>query len=465
MTVQNVTPSDESRSDPFFARISDDPLAGAFSGGIRAHAHGRVSAVPAEDVPALWDRLCETPRQGPTVAYVHVPFCENHCLFCGFYQNPWRREAGAPYVDAVLAQMQAGAAMAVQQGHPIRALYLGGGTPSALSARDLARLVGGLRETLPLSPDCEITLEGRIVSFGLEKARAAFDAGVNRVSLGVQSFDDRVRRRLGRKSTRSETLRFLEGLVAADCGAVVIDLIYGLPGQDRATFREDLRMAAALGLDGLDLYALKTIPGTPLLLAQEKGKLLPAAPHSLGHYYADGCEEMDRAGWEPISTTHWRRGLRERNLYNADVKSGAACLAFGAGAGGNLHGHGYRLQPDLDAYAEATRQGGSALLAGLMRPSALAAVHNAIKAGMERGRLEPAAVDRALADCGHARRFEDLAAPLLAQWQEAGLMTVEAGALPLTLAGRFWQVAMTARLIAWTDQAVREHTSAKENAG
>ncbi|MCE8472719.1 radical SAM protein, partial [Rhodovulum sulfidophilum] len=136
---------------------------------------------------------------------------------------------------------------------------------------------------LPLSPDCEITLEGRIVSFGLEKARAAFDAGVNRVSLGVQSFDDRVRRRLGRKSTRSETLRFLEGLVAADCGAVVIDLIYGLPGQDRATFREDLRMAAALGLDGLDLYALKTIPGTPLLLAQEKGKLLPAAPHSLGH--------------------------------------------------------------------------------------------------------------------------------------------------------------------------------------
>ncbi|MBL3567117.1 hypothetical protein JMM59_19190, partial [Rhodovulum sulfidophilum] len=78
---------------------------------------------------------------------------------------------------------------------------------------------------------------------------------------------------------------------------------------------------------------------------------------------------------------------------------------------------------------------------------------------------DPAAVDRALADCGLARRFEDMAAPLLAQWQEAGLMTAEPGALPLTLAGRFWQVAMTARLIAWTDQAVREHTSAKENAG
>ncbi|SIO55898.1 coproporphyrinogen III oxidase, anaerobic [Rhodovulum sp. ES.010] len=457
MNVQRSDAGDRlCEPDAHFARLSTDPLADAFSGRAGAHAQGGGAPVGAQEVAGLWDRLAGTPRAGASVAYVHVPFCENHCLFCGFYQNPWRRELGAPYVDAVLAQLAAGAETAVQRGHPLRAVYLGGGTPTALAARDLARLVEGLRRHLPLAPDCEITLEGRIVSFGLEKARAAFDAGVNRVSLGVQTFDDGVRRRMGRKSTRAETRRFLEGLVALDRGAVVIDLIYGLPGQDRATFRADVRQAAALGLDGLDLYSLKAIPGTPLLIAQDKGKLTPAAPTELGHYYADGAEEMDRAGWAAISTTHWRRGTRERSIYNFEVKAGAQCLAFGAGAGGTLHGHGYRITPDLDAYLAGAGQGGARLIAGMMRPAPLAPVHAAIKAGMERGRLAFAPVDRALTACGRPAGFENLAAPLVAQWQRAGLLTARPAACDLTLAGRFWQVAMTARLIAWTDACLAD---------
>ncbi|TCP21976.1 anaerobic coproporphyrinogen III oxidase [Rhodovulum adriaticum] len=444
--------------EPHFARLSDDPLADAFSGRMGAHARGGALPVPDEQVPDLWARLAATRRHGTSVAYVHIPFCENHCLFCGFYQNPWRRDQGAPYVDAILAQLAAGAETAVQQGHPLRAVYLGGGTPTALAAPDIARLVEGLRRYLPLAPDCEITLEGRIVSFGLEKARAAFDAGVNRISLGVQTFDEGVRRRMGRKSTRAETIRFLDRLVALDRGAVVIDLIYGLPGQDRATFRADVRQAAALGLDGLDLYSLKPIPGTPLLIAQDKGKLTPAGQRDLGHFYADGVQEMDRAGWEAISTTHWRRGTRERSIYNFEVKAGAHCLAFGAGAGGNLHGHGFRLTPDLAAYQAGAGQGGAGLIAGMMRPAPLAAVHNAIKAGMERGRLEAAPVDAALAACGVGAGVERIAAPLTAQWTEAGLMRPAAQGHALTLAGRFWQVAMTARLIAWVDAAATQNS-------
>ncbi|HDR28735.1 MAG TPA: hypothetical protein ENN83_08940 [Rhodovulum sp.] len=98
-----------------------------------------------------------------------------------------------------------------------------------------------------------------------------------------------------------------------------------------------------------------------------------------------------------------------------------------------------------------TAASGAGLVAGMMRPAPLAAVHNAIKAGMERGRLAFGPADQALAACGVAAGFEKIAAPLLAQWQRAGLLTTRAGAADLTLAGRFWQVAMTARLIAWTD--------------
>lgn len=450
-------------AEAHFARLSGDPLADAFPGRVGAHAHGGALPVAAGEVAALWRRLTATPRSGASVAYVHVPFCENHCLFCGFYQNPWRPALGAPYVDAVLAQLAAGADSPVQQGHPLRAVYLGGGTPTVLAADDIVRLVEGLRRHLPLAPDCEITLEGRIVSFGLEKARAAFDAGVNRISLGVQTFDGGVRRRMGRKSTREETVRFLEALAGLDRGAVVIDLIYGLPGQDRATFREDVRTAAALGIDGLDLYSLKAIPGTPLLIARDKGKLAPAAPEDLGHYYADGAEEMQRAGWEAISTTHWRTGTRERSLYNFEVKAGAHCLAFGAGAGGNLHGFGFRITPDPDAYQAGAGTEGAGLIAGMMRPAPLAPVHGAIKAGMERGQLDAGAVDAALAACGLDARFAEIAAPLTLQWTEAGLMRPAGPGQVLTLAGRFWQVAMTSRLIAWTDACLSQ-SNPKETA-
>lgn len=435
----------------FFAEITDDPLGRAFPGRLAPHAAGSAAPVAPDEVAAEWERLAARPRRGPSVAYVHVPFCETHCLFCGFYQNRWRPEAGPPYVDAVLAQVAAGAGQPWQAGGPLRAVYLGGGTPTALAARDLARLVEGLRRHLPLAPDCEITLEGRISGFDAEKARAAFDAGVNRVSLGVQSFDETVRRRLGRRAGRAEAMRRLEELVAADCGAIVIDLIYGLPGQSRETLRHDVRTAAALGLDGLDLYSLKAIPGTPLKIATEKGKLVPAPPEALGHFYADGAEEMDRAGWEALSTTHWRRGTRERSVYNTEVKTGAHCLAFGAGAGGSLDHHGFRIATDLDAFRASAPRGTSALLAGMTRPARNASAHDAIKAGMERGRLDPAAVGNALAAGTGAERFEAIAAPLLAQWADAGLVAQRAGAWHLSLAGRFWQVAMTTRLIAWTD--------------
>ncbi|MFV0358746.1 heme anaerobic degradation radical SAM methyltransferase ChuW/HutW [Tropicimonas sp.] len=436
--------------ESLYASETGDILADAFPGKQAMHGMAGAVPVPPQRTDALWKELMERPRSGPGVAYVHIPFCENHCLFCGFYQHAWRGDLGGSYVDTILEQLRGHQDSPAHASHPLRAVYLGGGTPTALSSRDIARLVEGLRAALPLAPDCEITLEGRILSFGAEKARAAFDAGVNRISIGVQTFDEPIRKRLGRKSTRAETLRFLNTLVALDRGAVVIDLIHGLPGQTPQGFAEDAALAARLGLDGVDLYSLSLIPGTPLLLAQEKGKLMTAPMRELGTYYAAGAEALDRAGWEAISCTHWRGGTRERNIYNFEVKSGADCIALGAGAGGFLHGHAYRIPPDLSQYDEVARQGGC-LAAGFLAPSPLAAVHDAIKAGMERARLDTARVVAALR-AATGDDFAAIAGPLLAQWTRAGLMRPRHDFLDLTLAGRFWQTAMTGRLMDWITQ-------------
>ena len=271
--------------ESFFANVTPNPLANAFPGKRAVHPFVGMKPVPETQVETLWEKIHQTPRSNRAVAYVHVPFCENHCLFCGFYQNAWRKDAGGPYVDAVVAQLRAFPRTMACEGPPMQAVYLGGGTPTALAANDISRLVGAVRRYLPLTPDCEITLEGRVLSFGSEKARAAFDAGVTRISLGIQSFSDRIRRPLGRRANRQEIIRMLDALVALDRGAVVVDLIYGLPHQVVSDVTADVQLCAELGLDGLDLYSLNLIPGTPLLTAIEKGKMQPTAPDHLGTFF------------------------------------------------------------------------------------------------------------------------------------------------------------------------------------
>lgn len=441
--------------ESFFATPSPDPLANAFPGKRATHPFVGMAPVDKADLPGLWARMFNTPRTARAVAYLHVPFCENHCLFCGFYQNAWRAGDGAPYVDAVIAQLEGFARTPAHAGPPLQAVYLGGGTPTALAGRDIARLITAIRHHLPLAPDCEITLEGRIHSFGVDKARTAFDAGVTRISLGVQSFSDSIRKPLGRKACRTDVIRTLERLVGLDCGAVVVDLMYGLPGQTPADVADDVRLCAALGLDGLDLYSLNLIPGTPLLTAIEKGKMVPAGGTALGTFFATGEEAALAEGWTPISTTHWQGSLRERNVYNIAVKTGADCLAFGAGAGGFLQGFNYRNTSDLTDFSARAADPEECLTAGMMRQPATSPITQAIKLGMERGRLDLRPAETALAALCPTAPQMSIAShldPLLQQWTDAGLMQPVHRFHRLTRAGRFWQVAMTARLIGWLNQ-------------
>lgn len=439
--------------EAFFATVGADPLAQAFPGKRAVHPFTGMRPVPQEQVEPLWAALHGTPRQVRAVAYLHVPFCENHCHFCGFYQNAWRDEAGSPYVDAVIAQLETFARSAAHEGPPLQAVYFGGGTPTALGGADIARLVRAVRRHLPLAPDCEITLEGRIHSFGLEKARMAFDAGVTRISLGVQSFSETIRRPLGRKAGHAQILNDLAGLVALDCGAIVIDLVYGLPGQSPEDVAADVALCAELGLDGFDLYSLNLIAGTPLLSAVEKGKKRIAAADELGQYFAAGEAAAEAAGWTAISTTHWQGSLRERNVYNLAVKTGADCLAFGAGAGGFLGGYNYRITSDLADFAA---RAGSArcLTQGMMRQGPTTGIGHALKYGMERGLLDLARAETAFdALCPGARlSLGAYLAPLLDQWQRAGLLQPFHRFHRLTRAGRLWQVAMTGRLLGWLAQ-------------
>ncbi|WP_432720123.1 heme anaerobic degradation radical SAM methyltransferase ChuW/HutW [Jeongeupia wiesaeckerbachi] len=389
--------------------------------------------IDPSEYAATWRRLQASPRQGRKgLAYVHVPFCANHCLFCGFYQNRWEEEASRPYTDRLIAEIEREAGTPLVQRAPIHAVYLGGGTPSALAATDLARLITALRRYLPLAPDAEITVEGRIRHFDAARIDACLDAGANRFSIGVQSFDTRVRQRLGRQASRDQAIAFLESLAARDRAAVVCDLIFGLPDQDDDVWARDLETVCALPLDGVDLYALNLLPTTPLSKAVELQRRSLSTPQARQRMYLAGLDRLAEAGWRQLSNSHWARTTRERNLYNQLIKDGADCLAFGSGGGGSAHGISYVVDSSLASYEEKC-DAGCKPLAHLAQSDAWQPIREAVTGGIERGRLDLYALPL---DDGPS--LVESLSPLIANWHQTGLLADAGPVLRLTPRGRFW---------------------------
>ncbi|MDR3175173.1 MAG: heme anaerobic degradation radical SAM methyltransferase ChuW/HutW [Desulfovibrio sp.] len=431
-----------------FARITDDPLSGAFSSKTAVHAGLGGRPVPQSEIPAALETLRDTPRSGPAAAYVHMPYCETRCLYCGFFGGKYSPEAGAAYVRTLTGEIESEARRASVVSSPVNALYIGGGTPTALQAKELAALLRALRSALPLANDCEITVEGRLHSFDEDKIEACLKEGANRFSLGVQSFNTKLRRGLGRVSSREEVLRKLRALAAYNQAAVILDLIYGLPGQTLEDWEEELRTFLDLPLDGVDLYQLNIFPGSLLAKAVETGKTPPPAPLAeQGKFFALGVSLLQAARCRRISMSHWSCTPRERNLYNPLAKSRADCLHYGAGAGGFLQGWFMYNHADVETYSAKCARGEKPV-AALAAPPEDLPLMRLILGQMEQCRLNFDTLGENLARLFGAKAdARALYAPLLENWEEAGLISRDGPWMELTLAGQFWQVNLTQALI------------------
>ena len=258
----------------FLISETDDPLHEAFDRKMTIHAMPRGESVLPEELPGLWTNVMSSQKGLPIrTIYIHIPFCEGHCLFCGFYQNAYRSDLARQYTDALIHEMELSYKAPFIDARPFQAVYFGGGTPTALPAESLTRLVSTVKNHFPLSNDCEITLEGRIYNFTKEKIKAALSAGVNRFSLGVQTFDTRIRKRLGRRDPGKKVIESLTYLRNIGKASAIIDLIYGLPGQSLHIWEEDIKTFVSLELDGCDLYQLNVFRGGLLDKSVAKGSL------------------------------------------------------------------------------------------------------------------------------------------------------------------------------------------------
>ena len=340
------------------------------------------------------------------------------------------------YMAALCEQLTRAAKTPLVQSQSFSAVYVGGGTPTDMAAGDLALLANAIGR-FPLTSDVELTLEGRLNGFDDAKWETALAGGFNRFSFGVQSFDTRVRQQAARFDDRETLLARLGALTRHDEAVIAADLIFGLPGQDDFVWRQDVADVMASGVHGVDLYQLIAMAGTNLARAGEKGTLGWAADGpQRAAMYAQGAQTLEAGGWQRLSCSHWRRTPAERSRYNQMAKCGAEILPFGAGAGGNIHGHGLMQGRDLAAWHEALAEG--------RRPPGMVMgqtpdvrIDGLLRGGLDAGWLDLTCLPAPL-------RAHLL--PLFERWQAHGLVELGQERLELTLAGRFWNVNLQAGL-------------------
>ena len=240
-----------------------------------------IPIIPAstESVPARVRDIQHYMRAGtlqltslpPLSLYVHLPWCLKKCPYCDFNSHEWRGSGGSGghggnggvpeqrYIDALMADLEA--ALPLVWGRTVHSIFIGGGTPSLFSPAAIDRLIGDIRARLPLEADCEITLEANPGTFEKDRFRAFRAAGVTRLSVGVQSFNDRHLQALGRVHDRAQALAAVEEAAQA-FDTFNLDIMYALPGQTLAELEEDMAQALSLEPPHISIYHLTIEPNT-----------------------------------------------------------------------------------------------------------------------------------------------------------------------------------------------------------
>lgn len=265
----------------------------------------------------------------PLTLYLHVPWCLRKCPYCDFNSHEAKGEVPeARYVDAVVADLEASVPRV--WGRRVQAIFIGGGTPSLFSARAIDRLLTAARTLLPVEPDAEITLEANPGTFEQAKFRDFAAAGVNRLSVGIQSFDDKCLAAIGRVHDAGEAKRAVD-IALGTFANVNLDLMYALPGQEVADAAADIRTAIAFGPAHVSAYHLTLEPNT---LFHRHPPPLP--DDDVAATMQEGIEaELAAAGYENYETSAFAKPGR-RSRHNLNYWRFGDYLGVGAGAHGKL---------------------------------------------------------------------------------------------------------------------------------
>ena len=285
--------------------------------------------------------------------YIHFPYCTRRCDYCDFVLTTPRQIPAERYTDALLAELD----LRLTHAPPthLRTIYIGGGTPSLWPLHELARFFTAVRARLPLASDAEVTLEANPDEVNDDFVAALVELGVNRVSLGVQSLNERRLAALSRTHGRAGALSAITALAASferkALTSFSVDLMYGLPGQSLDDWLGELRELVALGPPHLSLYALTVETRTTLAFRIKKGEVAAPDDGLQAEMMFAARDLLKERGYAHYEVSSWARPGHVA-VHNSAYWDMTPYLALGAGAHGFIDGLRYRNEPRPSRYVE-----------------------------------------------------------------------------------------------------------------
>ena len=291
--------------------------------------------------------------------YVHIPFCSAICNYCNFNRGLFDGAQKARYVDAITTEI-ANCRMVVgrpfQGRQPADTIYFGGGTPSLLDPADVRRIIAACRDTFDVSADAEVTLEANPESVDPAKLAALRDAGVNRLSFGVQSFRDAELRRLSRLHDAGRARTALAEARAAGFDNVSLDLMMWLPEQRVDEWLASVDAAIACDPDHLSLYLLEVYPNAPLKDDMARAQWSQAPDDDAATMYVTAMERLESAGFEQYEISNVAKPGR-RSRHNLKYWTDGEWYGFGCGAHGTIGGVRTKNVAGIDDYIDRVSRG------------------------------------------------------------------------------------------------------------
>lgn len=284
--------------------------------------------------------------------YIHIPFCIRKCIYCDFLSIRYDDNIARGYIAALINEFN----LRKELSGEIRTIYIGGGTPTILSEHELTRLIQGLRTSFTVSPDAEITIEANPGTIDKEKVAVLADAGVNRFSIGVQSFINRELQLLGRIHNSDDAVKAIDILRSSGIRNLSIDLIYGIPGQSFDDWEVNLSRAAEISPEHISAYELTPEKDTPLDELISQGTLEKPDEETIINMYFNTIDRFKKAGHRHYEISNYSKpGFECR--HNLNYWNRGEYIGIGAGAHSFIRDKRIKNTHNIEQYIKSINDG------------------------------------------------------------------------------------------------------------
>ena len=360
----------------------------------------------------------------PTSAYVHIPFCTQICYYCDFSKVFIKNQPVDSYLEHLIEEYDS---YDIQK---LRTLYIGGGTPTALSAPQLAFLLEKLTDKLDLSYLEELTIEANPGDLDEEKIAVLKDSPVNRVSLGVQTFNDRMLKQIGRSHSEKDIYENIANLKKAGFDNISIDLIYALPKQTMEDVKTNVAKAIALDIPHMSLYSLILENHTVFMNRMRRGKLPLPKEDLEAEMFEYIIAELEKAGFEHYEISNFSKpGFESR--HNLMYWDNAEYYGIGAGASGYVDGVRYKNHGPIRHYLQAVEAGNARVQEEVLT------LNEKMEEEMFLGLRKKSGVSKKRFEEKFGLSFEDQYGAVVSELTEQGLLVADKDIVRMTKQGLF----------------------------